>query len=954
MWEDILLSLGMSIAEAIGVKFIEQGKKQKIFKKLNKSVNDIFTGYADSSLDCNEFSKLICNNKFADMIRNYFLTIEDGMDKNLYIDSMEYYICKECKSVKRIEVRRFIKDIEELYNEYLHKIIEDNSSVYALFQLITISHREIITKILENENNIKRYFDSLEDKKISISDENIKLFHQVCEKEYGLIRFTGISGAERKKEQKLKDFYIENTFSYYGKEIEKLYRYGKEEFTSIKLENFFDFGNKIVLIGGAGLGKSTSLNYLFCNYEKMYGAYALKIKLDLKEYAEDVGYQKKNILWCIAMEFSRRTKHTGLSLEEIQAVLSDYLNKGKCLVIFDALDEIPDLAARNKVRDEIAIFCDIYYLNRFIISSREAGYLKNRFDDTFLHVKINSFNMEQIRQYSKNWYNSYYDTQEDFDSFWNKFEKEIKRARCASIISNPIILILALVIFDVEKNLPTRRIEFYSKCIETFLTERENTKAAFKLEGKANSILAMNLTVPQIAYYKFEHLKKDIGYKFTFTELENAVYSAIGVTDRINWSVAVRNFIQYLVDRTELIQEKDENIYDFAHKTFYEYFLAFYICKTYDNAELTKLLGEWIGDSNYDELARLIIEMVIQNNEPRQHDCILEFLFSRLKVIDESRDTTNEKIDILSIIVDIYDHNLLHPRYYEEYNHIILLNSRAVYRLSDAHFYRIKYDQNINYAEEELANLFDKYLQDGKIGEVLDSLCFLNNEYRRCVLQKENLDYIEHMVNLFRYVKQVNACNEIKEKNINEKAILIKRDIDYFYNDGIEYLQQYPQIFLSIISLSLSLNIQIDIDKMLSTGFGLNEKFYMYTNPEVLYRLIKNAISNSKYCLLLLYSIIMCLNKRVNSIFEYVFDMRRHNEKFAKPIYTFCKQLWIVLNESNTFEGFIKDFDEIFGYDNNYESMYRMLYNEYIMHEKGICDDRIKKLMDEMEDSIDK
>ena len=40
---------------------------------------------------------------------------------------------------------------------------------------------------MENENNIKRYFDSLEDKKISISDENIKLFHQLCEKEYGHI-----------------------------------------------------------------------------------------------------------------------------------------------------------------------------------------------------------------------------------------------------------------------------------------------------------------------------------------------------------------------------------------------------------------------------------------------------------------------------------------------------------------------------------------------------------------------------------------------------------------------------------------------------------------------------------------------------------------------------------------------------------------------------------------------
>lgn len=30
MWEDILLSLGMSIAEAIGVKFIEQGKNKNV------------------------------------------------------------------------------------------------------------------------------------------------------------------------------------------------------------------------------------------------------------------------------------------------------------------------------------------------------------------------------------------------------------------------------------------------------------------------------------------------------------------------------------------------------------------------------------------------------------------------------------------------------------------------------------------------------------------------------------------------------------------------------------------------------------------------------------------------------------------------------------------------------------------------------------------------------------
>jgi len=84
------------------------------------------------------------------------------------------------------------------------------------------------------------------------------------------------------------------------------------------------------------------------------------------------------------------------------------LDNGKCLVILDALDEIPTLAIRNKVRDEIAIFCGLYYLNRFIISTREAGYLRNRFDETFLHIKINQFSDYQIRKYSENWFKLYY------------------------------------------------------------------------------------------------------------------------------------------------------------------------------------------------------------------------------------------------------------------------------------------------------------------------------------------------------------------------------------------------------------------------------------------------------------------------------------------------------------------------------------------------------------------
>lgn len=51
-----------------------------------------------------------------------------------------------------------------------------------------------------------------------------------------------------------------------------------------------------------------------------------------------------------------------------------------------------------------------------------------------------------------------------------------------------------------------------------------------------------------------------------------------------------------------------------------------------------------------------------------------------------------------------------------------------------------------------------------------------------------------------------------KEKNV-------KKELDYFLNDGIQYLHYYPQIFLAVITLSLQLDKKIDIEKLLACTF---------------------------------------------------------------------------------------------------------------------------------------
>ena len=370
MWGQILLTLAPMVLEAVGNNFISAKKKNNVNRRLGNAISKQFEKFVDTSLDCGDFYRTIQSYKFVEMLRNYFFLVNDGIGREEYINNIEAYIVEECPKAQRIEIREFIMELETLYCKSLRKIIQDYPEINMAFQLMSISHREILSQIRDSQNEFKRYFDSLNNRDKPITDDDISFYHSVSERDFGIIRFTGISGAERKRAQDINEFYVKNTFSYYGKDIDKLYDRIPEDIQPIQLENFFDLGNKIVLIGGAGLGKSTTLNYLFCNYEKMYGSYALKLKLDLKEYAKEITESKQSVIWCLANEFSKRIQNGAISSKQIQEIITQKLMSGQCLVILDALDEIPTQNIRNKVRDEIETFTKVYYLNRFIISTR--------------------------------------------------------------------------------------------------------------------------------------------------------------------------------------------------------------------------------------------------------------------------------------------------------------------------------------------------------------------------------------------------------------------------------------------------------------------------------------------------------------------------------------------------------------------------------------------------------
>ncbi len=937
MWGDILLSLTTSVGEAICTNFIEKVEIEKYNMRLNRLIEEQFLEFADTSLDCNDFGRIIKGHIFIEMLRNYFCSIKDRLSNEAYVDHFISCIIKEASACKKAELRYFFKKIEELYIEHLNKIITSNYELNALYNLITVSHRELIGKMSENEEAMQKYIDSLDKKSIDITNNDIISYHRVCNHDFGMIKFIGISGAENKDPQNIDDFYVKNTFSLYSKEIIESYKSSRGKFDIIQLEEFFIYNNKVILIGGAGFGKSTTLNYIFCNYEILFGVNALKIKIDLKEYAKNIADDKRDILWCLSTEFSKRLSKTRLSFNEIELVIAKYLDEGKCLIILDALDEIPTQPIRIKVRDEIANFTEVYYLSKYIITTREAGYFNNKFDESFFHIKINDFDDEQIKKYSSNWYNINY-AHLSFESFWERFYQEVERSKCRDIIRNPIVLILALVIFNIEKNLPNRRVEFYKKCIDTFLEVRENRKCAFDMDSNFKNILSDDSIVPKIAYYKFAKLNEDIGYKFTTEELNKAIIEAIEVNDIRNWINTTKQFAQYLIIRTELIKEIDDDNLDFTHKTFYEYFLAVYFSKEYNSDELMQLLVNWIGDANYDELARLIIEVIVAKNDSSQHKYMISYLFDYIKEANEEE----KKIGVLSILSQLYGNSMLLPKFHEQYNECLLFNSYLVSKLEKRFVtFKRKYGK-IMYNNLELAETFIKLNEknNNNLYQIIESLYYYDAEYRNEVAKRSNLTI--NMIALL-YSNVQDLVSKKRSRKIDCKNI-----INYFEGEGFVFLQRYPSLYISYIDI-ITLNTKKEINEdIFNISFMPKPVFQQFTTPDVLYRLINKSFDSWRDFLLLLICIIQCAKDHTNFLLGYFLENFK-NKKVEDEQQNKCIKILRLLNRTQHFEQFAIEIDKLKLYNAEYNELYNKLYMDYQMREKGIRNNRIQRYLEKIE-----
>ncbi|MCC5610125.1 HEAT repeat domain-containing protein [Nostoc sp. CHAB 5834] len=343
---------------------------------------------------------------------------------------------------------------------------------------------------------------------------------------------------------------------------------------------------RIVVLADPGMGKSTLLRMEVCTTVEQshqalvaghHEAIAIPLLIRLSTLADRVTeLSTEEAILKIIQE-----RHSQLLINhdnaEMGAFLNEFLRKqllsGKCLLLLDALDEVPS-GKRPQLLERLNDFVHSYPTCAIVATSRIVGY-GGRLVDGAKDMEIVPFTQLQTEQYIETWFkNAQKFLKDESVSARGLIQALRERPQIAGLAQNPLLLSLICSLYQRDKlTLPARRSQIYEQAVTCMLGEWSQTRA-----GHEDDRTQAKMRLLEALAYHFTCESQEV---FDYEDLYDWVeaYLEDGDAPRDLRDDKPGKLIADLSEQDGILQKlyQDDNQYLFLHRTFQEYFTASYL-----------------------------------------------------------------------------------------------------------------------------------------------------------------------------------------------------------------------------------------------------------------------------------------------------------------------------------------------------------------------------------------
>ncbi|MFP4578120.1 MAG: HEAT repeat domain-containing protein, partial [Coleofasciculus sp.] len=304
-----------------------------------------------------------------------------------------------------------------------------------------------------------------------------------------------------------------------------------------------------------------------------------------------------------------------------------WLEDGRALILLDGLDEVAEEGKRYQVVRRIENFLGQYKQNRAIITSRPAGYKRDFFKtQEFPHYQLQPFNNDQIEEFINRWYDSRVPDKAEAERRKQSLRTALSdNPRIQLLARNPLLLTIIALIHRYQAHLPKERYKLYDKAVETLLTSWDaNKELTNQTELKYLELDDLRRLMEVLAYWIHTQGSSEDKEGGTLIEKDDLIdqlsreIQTLKQIQRYEAKKEAERFVNFIRERTGLLNEQGQDYYAFVHKTFQEYLCAQEIDYQADNEGDFDIILDHIREHLHDPHWREVLLLLIAQQKPKK------------------------------------------------------------------------------------------------------------------------------------------------------------------------------------------------------------------------------------------------------------------------------------------------------------------------------------------------